>query len=905
MVQSEEVLQGSGIASVASTYHNGISRLIRENDAWWSTATTSIEADFGVMVQATLLAAQELMGRKATEMAVLQPRIRHFATTLEIAFTAATSLEKHYTTIQSHEDIEIVHRFGATISATLNQVQHQTGEATKQTETNQHTHTDDEDTDEQEPFSNEGSIANIFSDAANPGLKDHLDFESDYIALASVIAYRKFQPPLAVGLFGNWGSGKSFFMSKLQGEISKLTDTESPTYDPNYCERIVQINFNSWHYSDSNLWASLITKIFEDLEKCGTKDEEKTQLEILFNNLSSSRELKLESEKELRKVEKEIEKLEQQHAAVENEITDQVQNLESMNTLDIVKAVLNDDSVRKDIAELKKEYSFVRSDSLEDIRKNLDTLETTQGKLVESFRILYSYRKGDLWIALTTAIAVFIGSSYLVNQVPIVKAWFAEMRLLIVPFLVGLSQALLYVKRGVPYVDELHRRLLSLKKKTDELEIQERNKFNVHRDNIQRKIDHAQLLANTLKEKVKDLELKAAEAEHEMNTIASGKKMIGFIEGRVTDQRYINSLGIISWIRKDFEELDFLLKQQHDARKLQDALVDNKVKDVFKVDRIVLYIDDLDRCDVSVVVRVLEAIHLLLAFPLFVVVVGVDPRWMHNALQQKYKDFLATGSADNKAELSAELREIAALGQSATSFDYLEKIFQIPFVLKPIDIKGKRKLIEANLTDDHFDTVPDIHLHHIMPSLASAATIAEDPTTAYTGTVVTDPTTSGLSEQQITASKERRALTSLVSVSDEEIAFMQCLTFLVGDSPRTIKRFVNIYRLIRAHARFRFTDANRGEHYYAAMVILGILTNYPDNARHFFDFLRRQKDNTPFGKAHQDYTEIRRDKPFPLKCWQEVPTEAAQILKNITLSKFKVNLDLISRFSFRNVMEDL
>ncbi len=60
------------------------------------------------------------------------------------------------------------------------------------------------------PFFGEGSIPNIFSDASNPALKDHLDFESDYIALASVIAYRKFQPPLAVGLFGNWGSGKSF-----------------------------------------------------------------------------------------------------------------------------------------------------------------------------------------------------------------------------------------------------------------------------------------------------------------------------------------------------------------------------------------------------------------------------------------------------------------------------------------------------------------------------------------------------------------------------------------------------------------------------------------------------------------------------------------------------------------------
>ncbi len=41
-----------------------------------------------------------------------------------------------------------------------------------------------------------------------------------------------------------------------------------------------------------------------------------------------------------------------------------------------------------------------------------------------------------------------------------------------------------------------------------------------------------------------------------------------------------------------------------------------------RIDRIVLYIDDLDRCPEVKVVEVLQAVHLLLAYPLFVVVVG-------------------------------------------------------------------------------------------------------------------------------------------------------------------------------------------------------------------------------------------------------------------------------------------
>ena len=47
--------------------------------------------------------------------------------------------------------------------------------------------------------------------------------------------------------------------------------------------------------------------------------------------------------------------------------------------------------------------------------------------------------------------------------------------------------------------------------------------------------------------------------------------------------------------------------------------------------RIVLYVDDLDRCPSDRVVELLEAVHLLLAFALFVVVVGVgETRRFHS-----------------------------------------------------------------------------------------------------------------------------------------------------------------------------------------------------------------------------------------------------------------------------------
>lgn len=57
----------------------------------------------------------------------------------------------------------------------------------------------------------------------------------------------------------------------------------------------------------------------------------------------------------------------------------------------------------------------------------------------------------------------------------------------------------------------------------------------------------------------------------------------------------------------------------------------------------ILYIDDLDRCPPAKVLEVLEAVHLLLALELFVVVVGVDPRWLQRSLRHQYRDLVTSG----------------------------------------------------------------------------------------------------------------------------------------------------------------------------------------------------------------------------------------------------------------------
>jgi WD40 repeat protein len=115
--------------------------------------------------------------------------------------------------------------------------------------------------------------------------------------------------------------------------------------------------------------------------------------------------------------------------------------------------------------------------------------------------------------------------------------------------------------------------------------------------------------------------------------------------------------------------------------------------------RIVVYIDDLDRCRPDTVVKVLEAVHILLGMDVFTAVAAVDPRWLLAAVDKHLGDALSGQDAPG-----------AAMGRRPTSFDYLDKIFQIPFTLRRPDgvqtAAYLRKLVRKDELESGADT-PD------------------------------------------------------------------------------------------------------------------------------------------------------------------------------------------------------
>jgi hypothetical protein len=203
-------------------------------------------------------------------------------------------------------------------------------------------------------------------------------------------------------------------------------------------------------------------------------------------------------------------------------------------------------------------------------------------------------------------------------------------------------------------------------------EVRERRRTSPETRKQQLDLEDARLREASAREALHDAEARLQRIEHELREFAPGRQLERLIVERSRGDRYRQHLGIISLIREDFDRMGTLFKR---------IAAENESA---PIERIVLYVDDLDRCQPQRVVEVLEAVHLLMASELFVVIVAVDPRWLRQCLADYYPTLLGNGQPDDRA---------------SSPQDYLEKIFQIPFTLRPVQDGGYRSLVSDLLQD--------------------------------------------------------------------------------------------------------------------------------------------------------------------------------------------------------------
>jgi hypothetical protein len=508
-------------------------------------------------------------------------------------------------------------------------------------------------------------ITTAFNDSANQRT-DLIGVNREIEVFARLLAQKDLSPPLAIALFGNWGSGKSFFMHNLEANIKQLSalDIKKPDGTPFYCKEIVHISFNAWSYLDANLWAGLVTSIFEKLSEYLTESTKSgvarmKVLETLRERLKSFQSLK-QSEEE-KNVEYEI--LKRGYEFEQENLEKSIKSNFSKNIIQIINGEkqLNDiySGISKDryLSELTEQLKF------DELQQEAQLFKSFWRNLKKSRSLIKYVLPAVIGVAI--AIAIWGASQYFKLSLGA-----------LIPFIGSLGfdwGKLLYrynqVKKFVIKFNNIVEQNVDLEEKVDE-----------HKElvkNADDQIKEAQDQITQLDKKIRDYE-KYMETEINQETIKD------FIQKRAQHSDYKGKLGIVSIIRRDFETLSELFsesnKQDNNSRVSEEEkkLLRGQFKQGRSLERIILYIDDLDRCSDDKVLEVLQAVHLLMAFPLFIVVVGVDKRCVTNALYNREVSKYFQLEEYSKIKKREKTNGIHIIHPD----EYLEKIFQIPFQLQ-------------------------------------------------------------------------------------------------------------------------------------------------------------------------------------------------------------------------------
>jgi LysM repeat protein len=723
-----------------------------------------------------------------------------------------------------------------------------------------------------------------------PSKHDSLDAIKQAKIFATLLIAKDVHPPFALGLLGDWGVGKTFFMRLMQEKITSIAGKKAQTeQSSDSVSRAAQIEFNAWHYVDSDLWASLASHIFDGLseELCGSKDKVETIRRRLSRKIHSSKQDQKEANIAIDSAQKErqesalaLTQSQEKRAQIAAEYDTQRFKRIWEAVLEVKPDTDNEDqkdwpdldALRKRAEATAKRLGITEAiDSTEEVQRvyaSLREILRRSSGLTASFAATFTGK--GLWLSIPVLLfllGLVLAWPWILEQIEMIfKVSEKSITNLLAPLLqlgtiIGAAAAwagknLKSISSALGYLekirDEIHEPRIKLDKPTDtEAKLKKTiEKFDAQIATEQRRIEEA--------------DRQITEAQAEIQRINAGGLVYDFLEDRIHDSRYLDRLGLISVIRRDFEELGSVLRDWGKHDKNTDdkgASSSENTWDPTPIKRIILYIDDLDRCPPKRVVEVLQAVHLILAFDLFVVVLAVDARWLERSLNESYNPQI--GARDGTEPQESRHR--------FSAHNYLEKIFQIPFSLPKMAEAGYRKLVADMIATPRKQAERAAKQEEetsvsgeVTPQGDAGGETIRKTAGGTVSSMVSDPDDNKDEERKRREEQEEaRKRIEAMLLRDYEEKFIKALYPFIS-TPRLVKRFLNIYRLIRASASSQgenfenFINAERGE-YRAALILLAIVVGRADVAAEILNdlpFGRRKKFTTWLKNAYTEKDEM-------------------------------------------------
>ncbi|NFV79299.1 P-loop NTPase fold protein [Magnetospirillum aberrantis] len=616
------------------------------------------------------------------------------------------------------------------------------------------------------------ALVRTHPDAIGEVNEDLLDVSANVETFARFVAAQSTALPLAIGLFGDWGHGKSFFMKALKHRVETFAEqarkTETAGGQSPFLGHVAQIEFNAWHYIEADLWASLADHLFTRLNDHFRERSDDNVTDPLAE-LASAKAVLEESERQEQAAQRQFDaaqaQLQKTQAAyAKSLVARETQRIKWPQAGKVLaRTALDTPELRKAWKDLGLPPEIESPDRL---RECIDDLNQTAGTIRTTWTALTAgegWNRPTLWLTLAV-----LALSCLVPALLRIPIGEGERNLLEVLFAAPAA----WLFRLYQTAKSALEKLTAAKNSIADAVTTEQGKA-------------VQALAEAeaaVTAKAGALELARAarsEAAEKLSTLRQQikdstpqERMRRFLEERVAAGTYAAKLGILATIRKDIEKLSDLLAPTDKAPD----------PDLPRLDRIILYIDDLDRCPAPLVVKVLQAIHLLLAFPLFVVVVAVDVRWLQASLKTAYSHLLIDGNDENSDDAAQ-----ASAVRPASTQDYLEKIFQVPYWVQPMDgtaasAYARRLMEQAAPPRPNESPQPDA----AAATEAPTETGTDDQETPAETTIVSAPAAAQAEQQMEFARLEPREIDQIAELAP-----------LLGGSPRRVKRFINLFSLIK------------------------------------------------------------------------------------------------------------
>jgi len=716
---------------------------------------------------------------------------------------------------------------------------------------------------------------------------------------------------------------------------SKKMQRELPFY-----KRIAQIEFNAWHYVEGNLWASMVEHILDNLrvsEKQTPTATEQLQ-QYWIKKLGFAEQAKIEADRKASEASAKVSKAEGEVQAAASQLETKKSELQELSRKSVARDFKLSGALPLISESLEPLGLTPLSDAVMDLQSSLrqawSVLERGNATLVP---LVHAKDKKDRWRSLLIILLGAPLAGALIGWVllKLGNPGIAQVSAVATGTAGLLSVGAAWLRKQAQWISQ------QTEKVRDAQSAYDKELANALAEAASETARTEQELASArqdyaLAQQRADQARREEDAARSDLAAATTSRLLGqFIQDRAASSDYRKHLGVLAIVRHDFQELSRLIEEDNwrlaaesaDDQRFAGRLT--KVKSLeeeeldlaTRINRIVLYIDDLDRCPPAKVVDVLQAVHLLLAFPLFVVVVGVDARWISRSLEARYRELLHVGDA----EAAVDLTQMFGVARSE---DYLEKIFQIPLWLRTMDAGAARRMVQGLLRPGvsalpvtksrdgkavgDRNAPPPKPGEDIKPSIlpendrpqGGAPETAAQPGKETAQTVVSPPQTSEPGTPVVPNLDSLR-------VADFELLMIDELASLLGRSPRALKRFVNIYQLIKArltpteHKAFiRRNDKSLAD-YEAVLFLLAVDTGLPRVSRLVFDELiaisrepnPRDVDMNKFIKRLDQYKVADTSDWYTLKAW--IADHAANERFNRGIMRIAELVEQVSRYSFQ------